>query len=425
MYLTERHVVSKKNNLKQWQECDKICFLSKNLYNQILYRSRQYFIENKKNINFNELNKQMVAENQVDYRAISARSSNSLVLLVQQNMKSFFSGIKDYAKHPIKYKKRPKLPTYLDKENGRQIITFDKLQVKIKNGIINFPKKETLLPIRTKIKPENFVMVRIVPQASCYVMEILYEQKEVINEKLNYDLYMAIDLGIKNLCTITTNKPGLSPLLIKGTPIVNNNAFYNKQVANFQSKLKDENKKTSNRIKQITLKRNNQMDTYMHQTSKKIIDYCIENNIGNIVVGKNKGWKVSVNIGSINNQKFVQIPFENLISKIIYKAELVGIKVIKQEESYTSKCSALDLEPICKHVDEEGKNNYVGKRQSNHKFFKTAKGKIINADVNGSLNINRKVIGNDFISLFNGGLNAVNPSSFIPGKQNRKVKNTI
>ena len=435
--LVEQHIISKKH--KQWKECDRLCFLAKNLYNAGLYQYRQFYFENKKLLKYTDLDKQFNSTNQSDYRAISARSSCALIRLIDQNYKSFFASIKDYGKNPNKYKAKPKLPKYLDKVKGRQVITFDYLQGKIKNGFIHFPKKENLLPLKTKVLAEQFRQVRIVPKASCYIIEVVYEINNQININLDFNHYLGIDMGVDILAAITSNKPGLRPMLINGRIAKSINQNYNKLTSKHKSNLDNQinllNKnlktdekiktKTSNKIKQTTLKRNNSIKTYLHQCSKFIVDYCNDNNIGNIIIGLNKGWKQKSKMSKKNNQHFIQIPFAELINMITYKANLIGIKVETIHEAYTSKCSALDLEPINKH------EIYMGKRikSKNHEFkgsFITSENKIINDDVNGSLNILRKVIGNDFINLTNMVELAVQPLLVSPCKTSyQSFKNNL
>jgi len=131
------------------------------------------------------------------------------------------------------------------------------------------------------------------------------------------------------------------------------------------------------------------MITYINQ-QKKVLDLCIKNNINKVVVGYNKEWKQGVNLGAKNNQNFVNIPYLKVLQQLEYKCKLNGISILLNEESYTSKCSALDLEPIQKQ------KNYLGKRIKRG-LFKTSKGICINSDVNGSLNIGRKVFGDAFM----------------------------
>ena len=177
----------------------------------------------------------------------------------------------------------------------------------------------------------------------------------------------------------------LKPILINGKPLKSINQYYNKKLANLKSKLRNE-KKTSKRIKSLTNKRNNKVNDYLHKTSRLITNYLVSNNINTLVVGKNKEWKQDVNIGKKNNQNFVQIPHSRLIDMLLYKCKLRGINVIITEESYTSKCSFLDDEGIKKHKVYKGNRIKRG-------LFKSSEGVLINADVNGSLNILKKVVG--------------------------------
>ena len=166
------------------------------------------------------------------------------------------------------------------------------------------------------------------------------------------------------------------------------NQYYNKQLAYFKS---IENKKgnftDTKRIQKLHLTRNNKLNTLFHRISKNVIEYCTLNNIGTIVIGYNTDCKQKINLGKRNNQKFVQVPFLKLVKQIEYKAKLKGIQVKRVEESYTSKCSFLDNESIRKH------EKYVGKRISRG-LFKTSKGRITNADINGAYNIMKKAFPN-------------------------------
>ncbi|WP_236144940.1 IS200/IS605 family accessory protein TnpB-related protein [Nostoc sp. CMAA1605] len=117
-----------------------------------------------------------------------------------------------------------------------------------------------------------------------------------------------------------------------------------------------------------------------------IINQLVSQNITHLIIGKNENWKQKINLGNRNNQNFTQIPHARFIQQLEYKAKLAGIKVQVTEESYTSKCSFLDFEPIKK--DEQ----YLGKRVKRG-LFKSHSGKTYSADLNGSLNILRKVVG--------------------------------
>ena len=161
-------------------------------------------------------------------------------------------------------------------------------------------------------------------------------------------------------------------------------------------------KGTSNKLKWLNNRRNFWIEDKMHKISRYIIDFCIKNNIGSIVIGLNKGWKDSIELGKRLNQKFVEIPFSKLIDKIIYKAKLVGISVQITEESYTSKVDHLAYEPLCKH------DVYLGKRKKRG-LFQSSIGKLLNADINGAIGIGKKVFGDSYVSrIINSGF-AFNP----------------
>lgn len=194
--------------------------------------------------------------------------------------------------------------------------------------------------------------------------------------------YASIDLGLNNLATVGSNV--MKPFIINGKPLKSINQFYNKKLAKLKSNLKDE-KKTSNRIKRLHFKRNNKIKDYLHKASRCIINQLVSNSINTLIIGHNKKWKQEINIGSVNNQKFVSIPHSRFIDMLKYKASLEGINVLIQEESYTSKCSFLDNEPIQKHECYKGTRIKRG-------LFKSKKHGLINADVNGALNILRKVV---------------------------------
>ncbi len=388
MLIVEKHIIDK--NHKQWKTIDNLCLLSKNLYNRALFLINEHYEKECKFLRYSKLDKYIRETDKELYCALPNNTSQRIIIKLDQNFLNFFAALRSWKKDKSKFLGCPRPPKYKEK-NGRNLLIFTTRQAKIKEGYIHFPKRTGLQPIKTNVK--KLCLVEIVPQASCYIVSIMYE-KEILDHKLNKDNYLGVDLGINNLATITSNQPGLSPILVNGRILKSINSYYNKKKAKLQSSLeKNHKKKTSNRIKKLALKRNNKIEYYMHHVSKFIVTHCIQNDISNIVIGYNEGWKQEVNMSRKNNQNFTMIPFLKLINQIKYKAKLNSIEVIEMEESYTSKCSALDLESIERHEE------YIGKRVKRG-LFQYSKG-LINADVNGSLNILRKVIGNDFINLVN------------------------
>lgn len=388
MQRVERHIII--NN----KQLDNLTFLSKNLYNYVNYMIRQHFIKTGLMLGEYDITTQLTKENQVDFRALPNNTSQQIIRLLFKNWNSFFKSIKNYKKNPDKYKSKPKLPKY-KKKKGHNIVIFTKIQIRLKDEFIHFPKMVKLEPLKTKV--DNIIQVRIIPNINHHIIEVIYE-KERKNTSLDENFYLGIDLGLNNLVT-TSNNAGLQPFIINGKSLKSINQYFNKKRAKLMSYVG--NRGTSNKIEKLIFKRNNKVNDYIHKTSRYVINYCVEHKIQNIVIGYNKGWKDGINIGRRNNQKFVSIPFLKLINQLKYKGEEIGIDVILTKESYTSKCSALDLEHIKKH------ESYLGKRVKRG-LFKTAKGLLINADVNGSMNILRKVIGDDFVNLLGRGL-AISP----------------
>ena len=375
MVLVEKHIIKSKH--KYYDEIDNLCWLSKNLYNSTLYNVRQYYFENKKLLKYQIINKMYVDTNDKDYRALPAKVAKYTQMLVEHNFKSFFGLLK--LKGKGKYDKPVKIPKYLDKKKGRQVVHYEKGAISFKEqGYIKLSK--TNIKIKTKLTKDKVQFVRLVPKNNYMVIEVGYNIKEQ-EQKLN-DNVLAIDIGVNNTAScVTTNG---DKFLINGKQLKYINHNYNKRIADIQSKLKLTHNKNKSRYKSnITNKRNNRINDYLHKITTYIVNQAVSKNIGTIVVGYNKEWKQDTNIGNINNQNFVNIPFYRFINMLDYKCRLKGINFKTITEEYTSKCSFIDEEEIEKHI------NYVGKRISRN-FFRTKKGILINADINGAYNILKK-----------------------------------
>ena len=374
MYLTERHVI--KNN----KELDEICFKSKNLYNRALYLVRQHYFNTKEYLDFYKLYHTLVDSKDMDYYSLPTKVSVQTLRLLDKSFKSFFALLKK--KKRGSYVKPVKIPKYLEKE-GKYIAVFPKdavSKVNIREGLIKLSTLDILIP--TKVKESELVEVRVLPRNNHHIVEVVYkvEDKEI---KIDNKRYASVDLGINNLMTVSSNVA--KPFIINGKPLKSINQYWNKERARLQSLLKG-NKKTSKRIESITNKRNNKVNDYLHKSSRKLVNLLVSNNISTLIVGYNEEWKENINLGKRNNQTFVNIPFYTLIKQLEYKCKLEGINFILTEESYTSKCSFLDNEEVCKHEKYQGDRIKRG-------LFKSKEGKLINADLNGSLNILKKVVG--------------------------------
>lgn len=387
MQRVERHIVIGNKNL------DKLCFLSKNLYNYANYLIRQEFTQNNKLLSEYELTTKLAKEKQADYIALPSQTSQQVIKILFKNWKSFFK----LCKKKDKLKGRPKMPKYKHKEKGRNISVFTSQQCKLKDGYIYFPKKANIEPLRTKVG--NVCQVRIIPQCSCHIIEVVYEKECIKTSGLEPDSYLSIDLGLNNLVT-SYDSLNHKSFIVNGKTLKSINQYFNKKRAYLMSFIGSRG--ISNRIGKLALKRNCKVNDYLHKTSRFIVDYCTDNHIETIVIGNNKDWKQNCNMGKRNNQNFVSIPFEKLISQIQYKAEEVGVKVVITEEGYTSKIDHYAGEEMCHH------DTYMGKRIKRG-LFRSSTGKVLNADLNGAIGILRKVVGESFQQVVNRG-EVVTPS---------------
>lgn len=388
MKLVEKHIVKD-------DRFENICMKSGLLYNYVLYQVRQGIFSGKylKEYDFST---KLGRENQFDFRNLPSAVSQQVVKQVFQNIKLWIKLKKDYDKNPSKYKSKPKLPGY---KRGRKqnMLVFTNHACRVRNGHIYFIKN-IVEPIKTNIGENKLCQVRIIPQATCYVVEVIYEKKE-IDLQLDKSNILSIDLGLNNFCTGISNV-GINPFIINGKIMKSFNQWYNKKRAKWMSFVG--NRGTSKRLRWLNNRRNFWIEDKIHKASRWIINYCIGNNIGSIVVGLNKGWKQNIELGKKNNQRFVEIPFSKLVDKIIYKGKLVGIDVQTTEESYTSKVDHLAFETL------EKQDSYLGKRKKRG-LFQSSTNKLINADVNGAIGVGRKVFGDSFVREIIGSGLAFNP----------------
>lgn len=376
MLLVEKQIIRPSNPL--YKELDKLCFLSKNLYNVTLYTIRQHYFETKKYKSYFSIVNDFTKENQVDFRALPAKVSRYTIQLVDQNIKSFFALLKK--KKANKYDKPVRLPKYLDTKTGRQVVHYHKSSLSFKKeGFVKLSKSN--IEFQTKVPRNEIQYLKLVPCGNHIKVLIgYYKAKKKI--KNTQKRIASIDIGMNNLMTVTSNV--FHPVIYNGKPVKSVNQFYNKITAKEQSRLmKINNVYWSKKLGQLTLWRENQISNYFHKVTHHFVNYCIANNIDTVIIGRNQQWKDNINLGKKVNQNFVSIPFGRLYDLLKYKLELKGINYIETEESHTSKCSFIDKEEIHHH------DSYAGRRVRRG-LFKSKEGKKYNADINGSLNILRK-----------------------------------
>jgi putative transposase len=389
MQLVEQHVIDK--NDPRYSVIDEAAFKSKNLYNAALYEIRQSFIHEGKYLNYNEMQRRM--QSHEAYKALPAKVSQQILMVLDRNWKSFFEALEAYTLDPSKFLGRPKLPKYKHKTEGRNILVYT-IQAISKRGLKRGLVQPSQLEISVQTKQKGVDQVRIVPRKGFYVVEVVYG-KEVKQAEVNPAYYAGIDIGMNNLVALTSNKPHFKSILVNGRPVKSINQFYNKRKAELQQKLGRTG--TTKRMERMTNKRNRRIDHYMHTASKRVVDLLVKEGIGTLVIGRNDRWKNEANMGRRNNQNFVQIPHARFIAMLTYKAELVGITVKVTEESYTSKASLLDLDPLPVRDPNNGgeKHMFSGKRVKRG-LYRAKDGRKINADINGAGNVIRKVAPDAF-----------------------------
>ena len=391
----EKHQIKPSN--KYYKLLDELCFKSKNLYNTGLYVERQALLE--KDPSFKDI-KFIPEFTLIDYlkesesfKALPCSISQQILKKVTQNFQSFFKATKDYNKNPEKYLGKPKLPKYRDSKSGRFPLILNYNAFRYNKEYITFHKELKGFKVKTHLNSEKHTLkeARFIPHKTHITLEIVYEIKEEpLEVPIDFKYLAGIDLGIDNFSTISILKPDTNPLIINGKGLKSYNKYFNKKLDYLKSKDKLKNNKyTTKRIQRLIKRRNNYIDTWIHQVSRLTANYLYENKVKEVIIGKNKNWKQNSKLSKKVNQTFIQIPFESYIQRLTYKCQDLGIKVYIVEESYTSGTSYLDNElPI--------KDFYNKSRRIQRGLFKTNEGKIINSDVNAAFQIIKKVYKTDY-----------------------------
>ena len=364
------------------------CRISKNLKNQVLYEIRQKFFSDKSYLNYSEVYKLLKTNN--NYKLLQSNMAQQIMKSVDAEFKSFFGSLNSQ-----RVTNKVNIPHYLPKDGYNQLVLQ---QINVRNGKFQMPYSREYAKTHEKfyirvpsiLSDKTIREIKIIPKYNARFFEIsyTYEVEDVSKIDLDKTKALAIDLGVSNLCTCVTSDG--DSFILDGRKLKSYNQWYNKENARLQS-IKDKQKLGKSLTKrQVNLlrKRENRIRDYLGKTAKKIIDYCLEHNIGNLVLGKNKGFQQKSNMGKVNNQTFVQMPFYKLQQKLEYQCELYGIDMIEQEESYTSKASFWDKDKILVYGDSK-QYSFSGKRIKRG-LYQTSSGGLLNADANGALNILRK-----------------------------------
>lgn len=321
-----------------------------------------------------------------------------LVFDVARNWKSwrkarraYWDAVKAHEKNPenkdvFKFLGEPKMPYYM--KNGRvPVITVDHNRFRDKdyqNNTIQLPKSDVTIHLPKHVAigdVRELILKREYGKLKVLVVHSKVDDEPETKEPPGSSC-IGIDLGVNNLVAITASNQPLS-WIAKGGYLKSYNAQFNRVCARMYAEhMRQKGELGSKRLQRLALNRYNFIRYEFHCLSKAIVRLCLENGIGTIVIGHNDGWKQKVNLKK-NTYHFVAIPFNVLIDMIRYKAERVGIKVVIVEESYTSKCDHLALEPM-RHLSKR-----LGKRK-HRGMFKSSTGRELNADNNGAIGMMRK-----------------------------------
>ena len=391
MYLTVKQQV-KHLSKQEYLDIKELCHVAKNLTNEAIYNIRQYYFVNNEYLSYEKNYKLLKSSD--NYKILNSNMAQQILKEVDGSFKSFFNLLRLAKQGKYSYKDI-RLPHYLLKDSFTTLV-IGFVRIKDNKLLIPFSNlyKKTHKPISINMPPiladKKIKEIRIIPKVNARFFEIQYTYEKYIEQKkLNNQNALAIDLGINNLCTCVTSN-GYS-FIIDGKRLKSINQWYNKENAKLQS-IKDKQGIDNITLRQsiILNNRNNKINDYMSKALRYIIDYCINNDIGNIIVGYNETFQRNSDIGKRNNQTFVNIPYGKLTDKLEYLSKLYGINIIKQEESYTSKASFFDKDNIPIYCDNNHNAYSFSGQRIKRGLYKTGTNKLINADINGALNIMRK-----------------------------------
>ncbi|MDY5278411.1 transposase [Sharpea porci] len=405
MYLTVKQKV-KHLSIAEYGILRELCHTAKNLANEAIYNVRQYYFTEGEYLNY-EKNYALLKDSP-NYKMLNSNMAQQILKEVDGSFKSFFGLLKLAKKGKYSFKDC-KLPRYLPKDGFTTLVigfvrlNGNKLILPYSNAF-----RKTHKPVEIKMPPiladKHVKEIRIIPKSGARFFEIQYTyEAECIQRNLNQNNALALDLGVNNLVTAVSNRGG--SFIIDGRKLKSINQWFYKENARLQG-IKDrqgDKRKTTNRQKALADKRNRQSNDYMSKTAKKIIDYCIAHDIGKLIIGYNETFQRNSDMNRRNNQNFVNIPYGRLRSKLEYLCELNDIVFVKQEESYTSKASFWDNDTIPVYNADNPKTYSFSGKRVRRGLYRTADGRLLNADVNGALNILRKSSVVDLTVLYGSG----------------------
>ena len=419
-YSVAQRVISKKDSIYDY--CDDLSRKSKLLYNASLFRIRNIFtgyekehrtdneedvfcevhalqdvhpqIHVRKVISYNHLEKLMrVTENPDFFIGLPMQTAQAMVKQAVTDFKNWLASLREYKKHPEKFLGRPKMPHYKKQDLATVIITNqDAVLYPSETGVsLKLPIIKKRLSFSNISEHAFLKEVRIKPYHGRFLFCLTFEEPEpVIETSMPYTC--AIDFGIDNFAAIVCDD-GTS-VIYKGGAVLSDTQWFHKQKAKYVSILTKGYKNqyaASKRSSDLSYRHANFVKDQCHKISRSIIDFCVDHQAGTLIFGVNPLWKQNSRIGKINNQKFVSMPIALLRAMIIYKALNAGIKIIEQEESYTSKADITTKDYIPTYGVDDKDAQFSGLRIKRG-LYRCADGTILNADCHAAANIMRKAV---------------------------------
>lgn len=368
----------RKLNKRQFLALRELCRHSNSLYNCAVYCIRHHFEQTNSYIGYANLYHELKTNEH--YVAMPSKMAQQTLRLADKDMRSFFALLN--RKRKGEYGANARVPSY-KKPNSFFNLILPNDQVSIRNGMIKLTK-DIKIPFTHDIKGTIKQLI-ISPhmEGKRFSMCLQYEETTIPFTALSKNNFLSIDLGIDNLAACASN---VGPsFLLNGKPLKSYNQFYNKRMSMMKSELeRTTKKKWSHAMELMSMNRSNWVNNYFNQSIALLIKYCLKYDIGTVVMGYNAEWKKNVNLGGAINQKFCSIPHFLFKRKLQDKCASFGIEFIQQEESYTSKASFLDGDQMKHGVKFSGRRVKRG-------LYRSKNGRFLNADINGALNIARKV----------------------------------
>ena len=419
-YSVAQRVISKKDSIYDY--CDDLSRKSKLLYNASLFRIRNIFtgyekehrtdneedvfcevhalqdvypqIHVRKVISYNHLEKLMrVTENPDFFIGLPMQTAQAMVKQAVTDFKNWLASLREYKKHPEKFLGRPKMPHYKKQDLATVIITNqDAVLYPSETGVsLKLPIIKKRLSFSNISEHAFLKEVRIKPYHGRFLFCLTFEEPEqVIETSMPYTC--AIDFGIDNFAAIVCDDG--SSAIYKGGAVLSNTQWFHKQRAKYISiitKGHSQMNATSARLKDLSFHHANFTKDQCHKISRNIIDFCLEHQAGTLILGVNPLWKQRTNMGTASNQKFVAMPISILRIMISYKALNAGIRIIEQEESYTSKADITMNDYLPTYGKDDNNATFSGARITRG-LYRCADGTLLNADCNAAANIMRKAI---------------------------------